>query len=137
MAAWRPRNLPIRSVAIWMAFTPLPGFAECAARPWQVAFSATLPLCPTAVRSIVGSPTMQNVGRWVQPAMSSISERTPTQPISSSYEKAICSGMLSVRRAARSAARNAQARNPFMSAAPRANRSGPRACSRNGSELQR
>ena len=85
----------------------------------QVARAASLPLCPVATAMLVGSPTMAKAGRTGAAASTSSSRRTPMQPTSSSWESARCRGVVSGRRAARCAAASAQARKPFMSAAPR------------------
>ncbi len=136
MRAPSDRMCAISSAANSMAFTPCGASAECASLPRTQQRYSRLPLCATTARIEVGSPTMQPAGRIPLASRSRSRPRTPTQPISSSYDSdrwklawpsaAMKSGTVA----------SATAMKLFMSAVPRPYRRPSRICASNGSVSQ-
>ena len=106
---------------------------ECDARPLTSTCHRTGPLWASTIDMVVGSPTITIRGLTSECPNSAIIGRTPRHPISSSYENAMWIGVLSVRALNSGTAASTQAKNPFMSVAPRPATRSPRSFNRNGS----
>jgi hypothetical protein len=101
------------------AETPIWVWLEWASRPVTVQRKVAIPLWPFTATMLVGSPTKTQAGAGSSRRITSIISGAPRQPISSSYEKARCTGFFGRAATSSGVAASARARNPFMSQVPR------------------
>src|SRR6218665_3901850 len=132
----RSRMKQIMRAAYSMALTPCGVSAEYAAWPWTRQRYRLMPLWATTGRMPVGSPTMEPSGNTPRACRSMIISGGPTQPTSSSNERARCKGLASRVACIVGSSDSAVPMNPFMSHAPRAYSLPSRRLALKGWELQ-
>ena len=135
-SALRARKNSINSAATITALTPRCGSDEWASCPVITVRTPVTPLWAVTTFMSVGSPTTTALGLGSSALRNLISDGTPMQPTSSSYENAKWIGRFKFALVMSGRAANAMATNAFMSAVPRPYSLPSFSVTTNGSECQ-